>query len=270
MSAAPNLTEHLARVRSALPPPIDPRTVAPGDWQFLGDLIPAIMLRAECRLAVPYLPPWYRRQRAEARHRVRAQERERAAELREQHRARSRAPSLVVYRNDAPRTAPPKAHDLPPEQHEAIEHAVRVAGARFRLNPEDRWDLRQELALKLLECQARISNVEAWLCRVALNSAANFARDEARRRELRDEARRRDTCPRGARILDCEPWGLPGNPEAALIECIDERAENGEGPARTPTCRQDLKAEQTIREKRESTLETKKVSVRIRAGVSSL
>lgn len=266
----------------ALTPPINPRTIAPEDWQYLGDLIdtptlplptPAVIaLVLKFRRAPPTLYDWaakeLRRVTREQHHR---EKHRRAAELKKQHGERESPPTVHVYRTDAPRIPPTKVRELTPAHLDAIKHAARVAGARFRLKPEDRWDLRQELAIKLIERHDEISNVEAWLCRAALNYASNSVRDETRRRELREEERQGAAVyPRGVRTLDCEQWGILGDPEDALLECIDERAANGEGPARTPTCAQDRIAEQAIREKRESTLDTKKVTVRIRAGVSSL
>jgi len=75
---------------------------------------------------------------------------------------------------------------MTPEDMGAIDAAVSVV--RHRLNAEDRFDLRQELAVKLLERPPREgSDVRAWLRECALNWTADFLRNEAKHREILEE-----------------------------------------------------------------------------------
>ncbi|HZU84416.1 MAG TPA: hypothetical protein VE987_15910 [Polyangiaceae bacterium] len=110
-----------------------------------------------------------------------APKRGRRVELEEQHRRRNPPPTVHVYRSNAPRAAPPKTRGLSLAELDAIEDAARSVGTDFRRNSEQRRDLRQNLALKLLECTAAPPNPKAWCIRVA----KNLVIDEKRKPETR-------------------------------------------------------------------------------------
>jgi hypothetical protein len=174
-------------------------------------------------------------------------------------------PPLRAIKNPTP----PPARDLPPEQRDALEYAVTAVGAT--LSPERRWDLRQDLALTLLESDvAKISNVRSWLLTCARNRLASEARDESRRREILEEAhdlgaprgyrmgptwhpphegaeRFAPFACKGARVMHCRRPVVVRDVESALADWIDN---GGTGLKRTPTGPQDRIAETAIRDKR--------------------
>lgn len=87
-------------------------------------------------------------------------------------------PSGIALRSTA-------ARDLPPEHLAAIDRAVRVVGVKF--SPERRWDMRQDLALKLLTYRGKpIANVEAFLIKIARDLVFDAQRDEAYRCRAED------------------------------------------------------------------------------------
>ena len=165
----------------------------------------------------------------------------------------------------------PAARDIPPEQLAAIDRAVRVVGGRF--TPERRWDLQQDLAIKLLTHDAP-PNVEAWCVTVARNLLATEARDEARRLQILRESHDLGA-PRGYRRKHHPTWFSP-HPDAeefAPLACkgarvmqvrapatdpyLEEdrliaRIDAGSDRARTPACPQTLIVEAAIQEKRTS------------------
>lgn len=65
---------------------------------------------------------------------------------------------------------------------ETIDVVVRTVGERLRY--EDRFDLRQDLAIKLLARRDRPEDVRGWLRACAHNWISDFWRDDFRRREL--------------------------------------------------------------------------------------
>jgi hypothetical protein len=175
---------------------------------------------------------------------------------------------------------------LTPEQLADIDHAVRVAGRP--LTPEQRFDLRQELALRFLE-HPPSTNPRAWLFEVARNIVRDQIEDDKTHRELLrhwyELAAQRPYHGRFMRdpSVDYVPFKRPAPNtganvvEDALIAAIDERARRGEGPrfdvyidgrwqrlARVPTCPQDEMARKAIMKKSTS----KMAGARI--GASSL
>ena len=67
--------------------------------------------------------------------------------------------------------------------------AAAVEAVRHRMPPEDRFDLRQDLAIKLLTLKTRPKSVRNWARECAFNWAVNQARDEENRRKLRVDAK---------------------------------------------------------------------------------
>jgi hypothetical protein len=136
----------------------------------------------------------------------------------------------------------PAARDLPPEHIAAIDHAVRVAGGG--LSPERRWDMRQDLALKLLTNDVP-KNVKAWCVTCAQHLVTDAQRDEAYRRRAEDVHTSgakggyrkgpiwRKPDPLAWTTTTCvkRSTTLP-DVESALIETIDERTERARAQGR--------------------------------------
>ena len=100
---------------------------------------------------------------------------------------------------------------LSPDDLKSIDAAV--ASVADRLQPEDRWDLRQELAIKLLKHYPS-GNVRAWLRTCALNWTANFARGEATYRQMIFEAGTGMAVPGCRRGPEWSPTWYPPHPDA--------------------------------------------------------
>lgn len=118
---------------------------------------------------------------------------------------------------------------------EHIEYAVRVEA--YFLSPEDRFDLRQELVIKLLERKEPPEDAKNWLLTCAKNWVANFLRDEKRRRELLSEMKKTGAL-RPLRQGECwEPkWYAPSKTaqEYSPFACAGARLMHC---SETPSCR---------------------------------
>jgi hypothetical protein len=179
---------------------------------------PADELRRECRRAVPINPhgrwgrrqeprwlqrqpfdkaaramirrtkAWYRELREQEWDRKReikeqrAEEREEDRAVLEQERERTPPATIHVSVTAIPRAAPAKARDVTRRQYAVIRRAVDRACPKLR--PEERFDIRQEVALEFLTESRPIPNLKAWAFRVAHNKGANQARDEQNDRKL--------------------------------------------------------------------------------------
>lgn len=135
-----------------------------------------------------------------------------------------------------------------PEDVADIAAAAATEGSR--LKPEDRFDLRQELALKLLSRRARPESVKAWALHFASLWVLQFMRDEKLHRELLDEARKtrvirpyrkdsdwfptwhaphadaREFAPfacEGARVMHCSETHSPPDVEEVMAQYLDSK-----------------------------------------------
>jgi hypothetical protein len=146
----------------------------------------------------------------------------------------------------------------PAEHLAACRRAVRRACTGLSVGPEDRYDLTQDLYLKLLEHGAP-QDLKAWLAKVARNLVSDWLGAEALHRELLEQwyALAADRPYSGNFKRDPLVWYVePKRPpricghnevEDATIDVIDARTKRGIGPQRTPTCPQENIAEQAIR-----------------------
>jgi DNA-directed RNA polymerase specialized sigma24 family protein len=100
---------------------------------------------------------------------------------------------------------------LSAEDVKAIDAAV--ASVAHRLQPEDRFDLRQELALRLLSRERRPGNVREWLREAAHGWTVDFLRSATKQRELLHELHEFGGGPyrRGA---EWRPTWYPPHPDA--------------------------------------------------------
>jgi hypothetical protein len=114
-------------------------------------------------------------------------ERQREAEGRTlaQERERNPPPTVAFYRHGIRVNAPERARELTPEGWAAIERAVRVACAGRGVPPEERFDFRQELALRLLRSNEPLESVDAWLLTLARHLVVDWVREQAQEREAR-------------------------------------------------------------------------------------
>lgn len=64
-----------------------------------------------------------------------------------------------------------------------------VVRAQRGITPEDRWDLRQEIALRLWQATERPASVPAWALKIAADMTRDLVRDRRLHRELADELR---------------------------------------------------------------------------------
>lgn len=110
-----------------------------------------------------------------------------------------------------------------------------VASVADRLQPEDRFDLRQELAIKLLK-HYPTGNVRAWLRTCALNWTANFVRDEATHRQMLYELGNGLAVPGCRRGPEWSPTWYPPHRDAK------EHAPFACKGARVMTCKQGQKS----------------------------
>lgn len=90
---------------------------------------------------------------------------------------------------------------------------LAVASVRDRLGPEERWDLRQELAIKLIEHKPT-GNVGAWLYTCARNWTSNFLRDQSAERRMLAEYRESAAVPGRRSPENWFPTWYPPHPDA--------------------------------------------------------
>lgn len=91
-----------------------------------------------------------------------------------------------------------------------------VDAVRDRLHPEDRFDLRQDLTIKLLVRRARPTSVRAWARESAFNWAARASRDALLSREILKELHLSGGVGRGYRKgPNWEPEWFPPHPNAS-------------------------------------------------------
>lgn len=193
-------------------------------------------------------------------------------ELRRQERDRNPPPTVAVYRPTGPGV-------LPPGAAKAIDEATRVVGRRFRMKDYERDDLRQELALVLLESKERPDILRAWLITTGKRLMIDAREQKKRQRAILKHWSGLGPIAPGLRpyngesIPDDLVWyvattrhehGRWGNKlEDAMIAMVDDRAARGIGPKRTPTCRQNQIAEHAIRCKRTSSYNSTPVQATI-------
>lgn len=113
---------------------------------------------------------------------------------------------------------------MTPEQLAAVADAVDSVADR--MSPEDRWDLRQEIALKLIELETPPENLAAFARECARNRVYNLKRDEVARRELERVYGANRSSPPYFHDSDWEPtWypPCPGAKEFAPFACSGAR-----------------------------------------------
>lgn len=92
-----------------------------------------------------------------------------------------------------------------------IAAAANAVG--YSLNPEDRFDLKQEIAIKLLQIPAPQS-VHAWSLKFARDWVANLLRDRRIRRELLEEGKPRGAVQTYRKGPNWSPTWYPPHPDA--------------------------------------------------------
>ncbi len=134
-----------------------------------------------------------------------------------------------------------------------IKQAVRDACRGRQVSPEDRFDLQQDLALKLLE-HNEPEKRSGWIRTVARNLVSDFVKEQALHREL-DQAyiEAPNRAPKGSLTKDPMVNYITVHPAAHgnginrleddVIAWVDSRARAGTGPKLVPTCVQDQVAE---------------------------
>lgn len=135
---------------------------------------------------------------------------------------------------------------------DAIKSAVRAACEGRNVSPEARFDLQQDIALKLLEQSEQPANQEAWIRTVAKNLVAEFVRTEATHREILESVRQLGTQTKRTPKRDPMVNYMAVKPvlrttgandvEDAMIAWVDARSRSQDGPEFVPTCQQDLVA----------------------------
>lgn len=101
---------------------------------------------------------------------------------------------------------------MTPAQRKAIDDAVKSVSDR--LSPEDRWDLRQDLAVRILESDTKPEDLPAFARRWAQDAVSNQKRDEAHRRELERVYVANRSSPPYFHDGDWEPTWYPPHPDA--------------------------------------------------------
>jgi DNA-directed RNA polymerase specialized sigma24 family protein len=155
--------------------------------------------------------------------------------------------------------------ELPPEQRDAIDHAVQRVGRS--LEYDRKQDLRQEVTIALLTSDTtHLDDLKAWAVACAKNLLADYNRLEARRREILEgwhvlgiEPAYKCSVRRDPHMnyVEIQPFTSDEsltsgrlrssrNMEDTLIEVIDERARLGTGTIRAPLGRQVRIAEKAI------------------------
>lgn len=136
---------------------------------------------------------------------------------------------------------------------EAIRRAVRIEAGK-QILPEDRFDIVQELALKLVRLKDTPDEVEAWITTATRNFVNNWLKHKRIERETLEGLYTLAATPRYNVSLSRDPMvnymavkpvlrGSGENDvENAVIAAIDARAKWKRGPKPVPTCRQDLLA----------------------------
>jgi DNA-directed RNA polymerase specialized sigma24 family protein len=188
VSAAFDLVGHL-RSREVADPhgPLDDRLIAPDEWALLGDLVDIVALRREMRLAVP------------------------ANDL-------PGAPAPL-------RLVPSAKRGLTQEHLDAIASAIARLGREFRLKPETRADLKQELSEFTLRHDQIPNSWGAFIYTIALGKAIDHIRSEDRHRELNKQYRLGIGSFRHDKAI-WQPRWYPAHPDAtefAPLACAEAR-----------------------------------------------